>query len=269
MKPKSLQISSDHLDVRKLRLKVDQQEEEIPEAELIELVRAGRNATQINKEALELKSLIENLKVNPRKALSDPRYGIDLYKLAEETLLEKIQQDMLTPEQKKIHDYEKRFKEIEEKENLEKERKEQQKLTEAESHWMNHYDKMFHEALTTSGLPKTPRTIKRMAEVAAVSVEKGNEIDAKVLASILRDDYMAELKDLLSAADEDSILSLVGDEIGNKIRKADLKRLKAQPTLGSVSVSRNSTRPSAIRTEKKISSDEWRAQIERIKQGLE
>jgi len=128
---------------------------------------------------------------------------------------------------------------------------------------------MFHEALTTSGLPKTPRTIKRMAEVAAVSVEKGNEIDAKVLASILRDDYMAELKDLLSAADEDSILSLVGDEIGNKIRKADLKRLKAQPTLGSVSVSRNSTRPSAIRTEKKISSDEWRAQIERIKQGLE
>jgi len=255
-------------EAKKYRLKIDEREEDLSESELTELVKAGRSANHTNKEALELRSLLEHLKLNPKKALTDPKFGIDLYKLAEETLLERIQEDMLSPEQKKLKDYERRFKEIEEKEKSEKEKKEQEQLAQAESHWMNHYDKMFHEALSSAGLPKTQRTIKRMAEVAAFSLEKGQDIDAKGLASILRDDYISELKELLSSSDEDSVLQLLGEEIGNKIRKADLKRLKSTQSMSSVSVSRNGSKTTPSPS-KKISSDEWREHLERIKQGLE
>ena len=258
---------SNQAEPKKYRLKLGEQEEEIAETELAELVKAGRNANLTHKEAQELKSLLQQVKENPRKALADPKLGVDLYKLAEETLLEKIQQDMLTPEQRKINDYERRFKEIEEREKAEKEQKDKTLLAQAENHWMQQYDKMFHEALTSSGLPKTPRTIKRMAEVAAVKLEHGEEIDAKSLAAFVRGDALSELKDLLGASEEDAILQLLGDEIGNKIRKADLKRLKNKPVAGQVTVTRNSR--SDRQSQSKMSAIEWRERMERIKRGLE
>ena len=111
--------------------KLGEQEEEIAKSELAELVKAGRNANLTHKEAQELRQLLGQLKANPKKALADPKLGVDLYKLAEETLLEMIQQDILTPEQKKLKEYEKRFKEIEEKEKAEKEQKDKELLAQA------------------------------------------------------------------------------------------------------------------------------------------
>jgi hypothetical protein len=255
-------------EIKKYKLKLGEQEEEIPEAELAELVKAGRNANLTQKEAQELKSLLQQLKENPRKMLADPKLGVDLYKLAEETLLEKIQQDMLTPEQKKLQEYEKRFKEIEEKEKSEKEKKEQETLAQAESYWADQYDKMFDEALTSSGLRKTPKTIKRMAEIAALKLERHQEFDAKLLAEAVREDYLAELKDLLGSSDEDALLTLLEDDISNKIRKADLKRLKSTPSAGSVTLvprSKSVPKPEA----KSMTAQEWRERMERIKRGLE
>ncbi len=116
-------MRSRSLNLRNI-IKLGDQEEEIQEHELAELVKAGRNANLTQKEAQELKLVLQQLKDNPRKTLADPKLGIDLYKLAEETLLEKIQHDMLTPEQKKLKEYEQRLKEIEEREKAEKEQKE-------------------------------------------------------------------------------------------------------------------------------------------------
>ena len=252
---------------KRYKLKLGEQEEEIPEAELAELVKAGRDATLTLKEAQELKHILQQLKENPRKTLGDPKLGVDLYKLAEETLLEKIQQEMLTPEQRKIQDYERKFKEIEEKEKGEKEQKEKVLLAEAEAHWMQEYDKLFQHALTSSGLPKTPRTIKRMAEVAAVKLEKGEEIDAKTLASIIKEDALSEIKDLLTSADENTLLQILGDEIGNKIRTAELKKLKSLASARNVPAIRNSD--PARQKQPKINTAEWRERLERIKSGLE
>ena len=252
---------------KKYKLKLGDQEEEIAEQELTELVKAGRNAHLTRKEADDIKQLLQQLKDNPRKALTDPKLGIDLYKLAEETLLEKIQQDMMTPEQKKIQEYEKRFKEIEEREKTEQSKKDNETLTQAESHWTGEYDKMFYEALTSSGLPKTSRTIKRMAEVAAIQLEQGRDIDAKSIASVVKEDYLVELKDLLGSSDEDALLQLLGDEIGNKLRKADLKRLKGKSTIGQVTGSHSNQ---SIQSKAgKISALEWREKMERIKRGFE
>ena len=252
---------------KKFKFKLNDKDEEFVEQELVELIQSGRNASLSLKQADEVKKqaqqILQLLKENPRKVLSDPSLGVDLYKLAEETLLEKIEQDMLTPEQKKIQEYEKRFKNLEEKEKAEQAKKDQEALAQAESHWVQEYNKLFQEALSVSQLPQTPRTIKRMAELASAHLEQGQPIDAKTLASTLREEYLVEVKELLSASETESLLEILGDEIGNKIIKADLKRLKGIPHSVMSSSAQCSSPPP------KMTLSQWRDRMERIKRGQE
>lgn len=253
---------------KRYKFKLGEQEEEFLEDDLTELIKAGRDAALTKKEAHELKQVLDLLKANPRQFLSDPKHGVDLYKLAEEAILERVEQEKLTPEQRKLQEYEQKFKEIEEREKADKEKKEQDELTAAETKWVEHYDKTFFDALQVSGLPKTPRTIKRMAELTMSRLDQGQETDSKTLAEIVREDFLADIKELLGSSDEDALLQLLGEDIEGKVRKAGLKRLKT-PLFDAKSTQKSPISRSKPEQPQKLNADEWRERMERIKRGLE
>lgn len=105
--------------------------------------------------------------------------------------------------------------------------KKQNKIVRLQEAYSQEYDRKITEALSFSGLPKTPITVRRMTELMSKNLEHGLDREAKDLVQLVKEDYLNENKERLDQTNGDGLLSLLGDDIANKIRKSDLAKLKA------------------------------------------
>ena len=249
-----------------MKLKIDGNEQEFDESEVIRYAQLGKasdkrfqEASKMRKESEDLISLIKR---DPRAVLEDPRIGHNFRQLAEQFLSEELQREMQTPEQRKNFDNEKKLRQFEDERKSQQQEVESQQQAKLQEHYANEYTQTITTALSTSGVPKTPRTVKRMAELMSQSLQHGIDLKPQDLAKIVKEDYINEMKELFGSADDDILLGLVGDETANKIRKADLKRLKG----GQIQQQRaSSAKPQADKPQKKESPDEFFA---RLKKGF-
>lgn len=217
-------------EARKLRLKIEGKEVELPESEVIGLAQQGKAAGQRFQEAAALRKQAEELiafaKANPREFFN--RTGMNAREWAEKYLIEELEAEQMSPEQKKARANEEKLKayEAEKKQREEEGRKAEMARLQAE-HAQN-YDKLFTAALHESGLPKTAFTVKRMAELQLANIKNRYELSAPQLAKIVREDYANEQKSLLSALDGDQLIEFLGADAVKKLSKAQIAKLKAR-----------------------------------------
>lgn len=204
----------------------------------------------------QAEQFLQALQTDPVKLLSNPKLGLDFRKIAEEYLTKQLEVEMLSPEQRKSREMEERLKAYEEEKRqaTEKQRADQQSML--EQHYAQSYDKTITEALANSGLPKTPKTVKRMAELLYSNLKNGFELEPKSLVEMVRQDYINEIKELFGAANGDLLLQLLGDDVANKIRKTDLAKLRTvQPEF---------KKPEALgneqQSQKRVTTEEWLAE---------
>lgn len=216
------------------KLKVDGQDLELTESEVIKLAQQGKSADKRFQEAAmtrkEAEELIKYAQDNPKEFFK--RTGKNARQWAEEYLLEEIQREAMTPEQKRAWENEQELKRYRDTEKAEKARAEQERMAQLEQHHMKSYDQMFVQALTESGLPRTPYTIKRMAELTLVNVKKKLDLEPSQLAKIVREDYIAEQRALYGSADGESLLELLGKDAVTKVSKAQLAKYKSSKVNG-------------------------------------
>lgn len=222
-------------EVRRLKLKLEGQEVELPESEVISLAQRGKVADQRFQEAAttrkEAQEIIAFAKANPTEFFK--RTGLNARQWAEEFLMGELKREQMTPEQKKAADNEIKLKEYEsERKRLDAQKLEDEKQAAQQKHMQN-YDKLFVEALGKSGLPKTAYTIKRMAELQLVNLKQKLNLDADQLAKVVREDYIAEQKQLYGALDGDQLIEMLGPEMVKKLSKAQIAKLKAKASGGS------------------------------------
>lgn len=214
---------------RMLKLKVDGQEMEMSEADVFKWAQQGKSADKRFQEAAttrkEAEQIIQFLKTNPKEAFK--HLGLDIRKFSEDTLLEMIQHEQMSPEQRQAKENEQKLRKYEEQEKATQEKAKQEQMQALERKHMESYDKMFVEALTQSGLPKTPFTVKRMAELTLVNLKRGMNLEASQLAKIVKEDYIAEQKALFENADGDTLMNLLGKEAVKRLSKAQLSKYKA------------------------------------------
>ncbi len=253
------------------KLKVDGEEfdfdasdEEAVKKEIMKARGAGKRfetAAQMRKEA---ESFYEALKTDPVKVLSDPRFGHDVKKLAEEIVWKQMQDDALTPEQKRSRDIEAELKKFKDAEAASKLTAEQQQAKELQDHYEADYNNKIMSALEAGGVPKTKGTVRRMAYYLQQAITHNLDLTPTDLIAQVRKDYQDEHREMYASAEGDSLMALVGEELAAKIRKADLKRLKTtQPEehrrpAGAKQAPRKPAAP-----ERKLAGDEWRAELER------
>ena len=149
------------------KLKVDGVEQSVTESELIALAQKGKSAdkrfneaSQAKKQAIEL---VEYLKANPKEAFK--KLGIDVRKFSEDTLLELINQEKMSPAERKAQEMEAKLRQYEDQEKQMKEKQRKDEMDKLVKQQHDNFEKTFMEALTASGLPKTAFTLKRMAEL--------------------------------------------------------------------------------------------------------
>lgn len=228
-----------------------------------------RQAAEIQRQAEEF---IAMLKKDPRKVLSHPALGIDLRDFAESVLASHLEQEHLSPEQKRMRDLENQLRERDE---ADKQRQEQAKLEEynkLKAEKRAELDSKFTEALNSEGLPRTPYTVRRMAEFWSLNRKHRMGLEPKDIVGLVREDYMQDTQALYGQLDGDTLLAVLGDGIANKIRKADLKRLRGGTAPAQVPPAKVTDAPKvnakagAQKTEV-LNADEWRDRVQKKLRG--
>lgn len=249
---------------RKFKVKVDNQETEVDESELIAGYQRAKAAAKRFEDAAKMKKeaeqLAERLKKNPRDVLKNA--GIDLKQFSEEVLNEFIEEESLTPEEKKSRDLERRLREYEDKEKKINEAKEQEEHAKLLKQYEDDYTKNITTALETSGLPKTPYTVKRMAQYMARALDQGIEVDAKDVVAYVKEDYMNDIKQLFSSSNADLLTQLLGKENTDKLRKAELAKVKQKTAPAPTQTQQVAkAEPVEKKPSKKLSVSEWRERM--------
>ena len=212
------------------KLKFKNREVEVDDAKYHEYAQKGLASTETWQEAAKMKreaeQFIHRLKNDPRSVLTDPTLGVDFRKIAEEYVWEQIQEEQLSPEQKQARDMDRELKKYREQEEKAKVSEKEQKAQQLREHYSTDYDKRISQALSTSGLPKTEGTVKRMIEYMLHDVNNGFQRDASDYVEYVRQDYMRDIQELFGQTDGDTLMKFLGEDTMKKAREADLKRLK-------------------------------------------
>lgn len=227
--------------LNKLKLKVDgkELEEELPfelpedpqvldyMTRQLQLAKAAqKRMAESNQLQKQVDSFINELRKNPRKALANPAIGIDLKQLAAEVLQEEIENSQKSPEQLEKERLESELKSIREEREREKEESRQRELERLQEQEFIKYDTLISDALEKSDLPKTPYTVKKMADYLYLAVENGIDVAPADVVTLVREEMVSDLKEMFAVMPEEVIESVVGKETINKIRKKAVEGVK-------------------------------------------
>lgn len=207
----------------------DASDEEAVKREIMKARGADKRFESAAAQKKQAETFFEMLKdpVQLRKVLTDPRVGIDLKKFAREYVWEQIQEEQMTPEQKSQRDKDRRLQEYEDKENQGKAETAERAKQESVAGFEKSYAAKVTKALEIGGIPHTHDSVSRMANYLHIAVEKNIDLSPEELVQEVRKDYMNDITALFSGVSEDQLLSLIGEATAEKLRKADLKRLKS------------------------------------------
>jgi hypothetical protein len=191
---------------------------------------AFKHSSEVRKAAVQF---IEELRTNPRKVLSDPNINVDLKKLAQDIMNEQMQEMEKTPEQREKEAL------LQEVERLRKEREDEKKTWEekelarlqAESEKQIEGD--ISAALDIGGIPKTPRTVKAMAEMLMLALQNNIDLSAKDIAPIIKNNNLREFKEIINGLSDDQLEEYMGKEVLGRLNKKRVAKAKAVPETAS------------------------------------
>lgn len=169
------------------------------------------------------------LKTNPRKALSNPAFGVDLKKIAIEMIEEEIENAQKTPEEIEREEYKRKLAEYEQKEaQRQKEIEEMRKQKIIEDAYAS-YDVKMSDTLDKFDIPKTPIALYEMAHLMSLEIKRGFEPDMDSIGEIVADKLNGKYSEHLRKLPLDKIKKLLGEEIFEQDRKARVAKVKKAP----------------------------------------
>jgi hypothetical protein len=259
-------------EARKWKLKVNGKEREVTEEELLSGYNRAEAAEERFKEAAMTKKQAEEfvnmLKKDPIALLKDPRLGHDVRMIAEKYLLEQMQEEMLTPEQKELKEAKAKLKAYEDQKRAIEQEQMKARDKELTEKYTADYSNQIIKALNENSLPKTEYTVKRIAYYMHLGLQKGLNLSASDVADKVKQDYINEQKALFAAADGGTLVQLLGEDAANKLRKWDVSRVK-NPNAHAKTPEKQFISDDTPKKTKKITIDEWRARLEKIKNSEE
>ncbi len=256
---------------RKYKYKVDgkEVEEELSDSDVQKHLSMSKAAYKRMQEAASEKKqaqeFVKMLRENPEAVLNNEQImGSKKFReIAEQYLSKQLQEEMLSPEEKHKREMESKLKQYEETEKQQRQQAEAKQMEQLQAHYAQDYEQKIITGLQSQNIPKTPRTVKRMAELMSKNLQYQLELEPQQLAEIVKQDYIKEIQELFGATESDALLNLLGDGVSNKIRQADLKKLKASNPFGQSKQQSNNQQIQSEKPTHKMSKDEWREYLDK------
>jgi hypothetical protein len=236
---------------QKFKVKISDQEMEVPISDLIKRYQLEEAADRRFKTAAEkerkLAELIEKIQ-DPDEYFStiakiNPKLNPDEW--AERRLLKKLELQVMTPEQRRAYEaerraeeYEKQLRAREQEHKKLKEDLDKGKLEELQSKHAAAIDKLIPETFSKHGIPKNAAAVARTLEYAiAYSEANGTSIKdsiEKIVPKVQRD-LMSDLKDVLSTMPAEEAVKVLPKELADKLRREDIQKLNRNFTRSTTS----------------------------------
>lgn len=273
VKPAETQAAKAAEAARKYKLKVDGRDEEYSEADVLRLAQLGKASDKRFQEAAQMRKQSEefiNLLKSPeglKQIAKNPAVNLDLRKFAEDLLVEEMKKEALTPEQRQIAELQAQLQKYNDDQKANEAKAAADERQKLEDHYAQDFDKKITQVITTSGLPKTPETVKRMVKYMSNALSQGIDIEPENVVELVRQDYMRVISDLFGQTDGDTLLKLMGDGLANKIRKTDLAKLRAsqQPLVNAPAPEKPTapgpTSSNVINEKKPLNIHQWRDEL--------
>lgn len=259
------------LAAKKIKLKVDGKESVATVEQLIRDRQKYEAANKRFQEAKELyakgemsqkqlKEFIGYMKNNTGEALK--HLGIDPRQFAENLLMDAIKYEQMSPEQRELIEAKKKLSTYE---NEAKSRQEQEKRAEFQKQVeveRKRYDQEFSKALQAADIEQDPYAVARLAQYMQAAIKSGRR-DASPMDFVenLKQDFHKQSIGYLKRLSAEKLLESIPAEIIDKIRKADLARVKTMPVVQN-QPQQTSRRPASTdRPSETLSSDEFRRRM--------
>lgn len=219
---------------RKFKLKFGKSEREMSEKELIAAAQKGWAADERFQEGAKAKKMAEKffngLKADPEKMDELLKHlGHDPVEVYKNRLSKELKRKLMTPEQIELEDLRDKVRKGEEERTKREQEEHDKKVSELQVKYEQQYDQEMSQAIGKSGLPKTPMTIKRCAEIQYRALEQGYDLPWDVVIEEVKSQYQNDFKELFGSAEADSLESLFGGDIAKKFTKASLKKRVVEP----------------------------------------
>jgi len=221
-----------------------------------------QSAAQMRK---QVEQFIETLRKDPKKILLNPDLGINFREIAEEYLGGEVRKEMMDPQQRELEELrgwkadQERMKQ--EAADNDRTQTEQKQYEAAKLSKLKEYDQKIAKVLSEAQLPKTPYTVKRVAEVLHSAKKKGYELDLATAVDFVREGYLSDLQAMTGGLEGDQLLNLLGGDIAKRIRKHDLAKIRAkvQPEAAMIQEQSQQASPtrSAPKQDKYLTQAEW------------
>lgn len=153
--------------------------------------------------------------------------GIDPDEWSKSRLENKLKYLEMSPEQRAL---------MEAKQELEKVKQDKAKFEEDQKKTVyqqqvqkfeQYFDKQFAESMTQVSLPRTARTVKRMAEKVEACLANEMPVDMLDIAREVKQDYIEEYGSTLSEWDDETLSLILRDKAKDRARKLLLKDVKS------------------------------------------
>lgn len=230
---------------RKVRLLLGGKEQELDESHVLTNYQKGLNASQLlskveqkRQEALkklaQAEGLIGRAKKDPLVFLRE--LGVDTAEMSQREILDAIRLEQMTPEQRRLHEMEKKIRgHEEEKQKAEEEKQKAAHAAEVEQH-KDTLASLFLETMERTGLPKSSGrfVISRMASLYAQNEQAGLESTPDEMAEHVLAGLKAEQQGMLGGLEGEALLSHLGPEVVTKVLQANLARVRQKKGVSGV-----------------------------------
>lgn len=175
----------------------------------------------------EIKLFFGDLKGNTKDTLA--KLGIDPKQFAAMMLEEELKQQAMSPEQKELEELKAKYAQSEKEKKAREEEFTQKELERATKLEYERISTRMEKAIETSGLPKDPAIVQRMAKYMLLGNQYNVQLDPEDVVGLVRDEMFAEISSLVKQLGADKVEQLVGKDILKQIRQKNLAKAKQTP----------------------------------------
>ena len=215
---------------RKYKVKVDDQESEVDEDELLRGYQNSKASSKRYQEAShmqkQLEQFIESSRKDPRKMFEV--LGINPRDFSEQLLLQELEESLLSPEEKSSRSERQELEQYRLQSKLLKD-KEASTQREAEySRVAEDIDSQIYSILKESGTQATPRNIARIAEYMLAGLDaKDGVMDARTAYGKVRSDVSQDLQELFAQSSTEELVKILPVEFLQSLRQHDIGKARS------------------------------------------
>lgn len=216
--------------MKKYKVKVDGQELEVDEKELLRGYSHQRAANKALQEGKQLRKQAEDfiamMKAEDKLFDVIKKLGHDPRTLAEKYLASQLEDELMDPRDKELRDTKAKLKQIEDMERMQREEVERRRNEALKAKYAEDFSKQFESALKESKLPPTKQMVSEMAKYVSRAAQIGFKMTPQEAAQLVKEDIQRAHMALVGDSDGETLIKLLGEDVANKVRKWDTSRVK-------------------------------------------